>query len=297
MKIKDSFSRKLFIFVNTLIMIGLIIITLYPMLYVLFASFSSPSALMAHEGLLLYPLKFTTIAYSAVAENPFIFSGYAITIWVVVVSVAIQLVLTLFGAYFFTRKNVMHKKMLMLIIMFTVYVGGGLIPTYLMYKGMGLENSLWVLVLPGMVNTTHLIILRTAIYGVPDSLEEAATIDGAGHYTILFKIITPLVVPTLAVIAMYSIVGHWNAWFNASIFIRDRAKFPLQLILREILIQNDTSSMDNALTSGVDMGEKAMLNTTIQYATIMVATLPVLCIYPFLQKYFVKGTTIGAVKE
>ncbi len=297
MKIKDSFSRKLFIFINTLIMIGLIIITLYPMLYVLFASFSSPSALMAHEGVLLYPLKFTTIAYSAVAKNPYILSGYAVTVWVVVTSVVIQLVLTLFGAYFFTRKNVMHKKMLMLIIMFTVYVGGGLIPTYIMYKGMGLENSLWVLILPGMVNTTHLIIMRTAIYGVPDSLEEAATIDGAGHFTILFKVITPLVVPTLAVIAMYSIVGHWNAWFNASIYIRDRAKFPLQLILREILIQNDTSSMDNSVISGVDMGEKAMLNTTIQYATIMVATLPVLCIYPFLQKYFVKGTTIGAVKE
>lgn len=295
MVIKDSLSRKIFVFCNTIFLIFLALTCVYPILYVLFASLSSPTALMAHEGLLLKPLKFTTEAYKMVAKNPYILSGYAVTIFTAGVGTICTVLATTVGAYFFSRRNVMHQKMFMLIIVITMYIGGGLIPTYLLYKGLGLENNLLVLIIPGLVGTGNLIILRTAFYSVPDSLEEAAMIDGAGHVTTLFKVLFPLILPTIAVIAMYCIVGHWNAWFNASIYIRDRSMFPLQLILREILLQNDTSSMEDSLF--MDLGERAMISMTIQYAVIIVATAPILCIYPFVQKYFVKGTMVGAVKE
>jgi len=295
MVIKDSLSRKIFVAFNTIFLIFIAIISVYPLLYVLFASFSSPTALMAHEGLLLKPLNFNTMAYKMVAKNPYIASGYAVTIFTAGVGTIATTLFTTIGAYFFSRKNVMHQKLLMIIIVITMYIGGGLIPMYLLYKSIGLENNLLVLILPGLVNTSHLIILRTAFYSVPDSLEEAAMIDGAGHLVTLFKVLFPLILPTMAVIAMYNIVGHWNSWFNASIFIRDREKFPLQLILREILMQNDTSSMENTLL--MDVGDRSMISMTIQYAVIIVATAPILCVYPFVQKYFVKGTMVGAVKE
>lgn len=294
MKNNDSLSRKLFLLFNNIIMIGIVLVMVYPLLYVIFASFSSPTAFMAHTGLLWRPLNFTLAAYQAVLKNKFLYSGYGVTILVAVSNTVMQLFLTLLGAYFFTRKNVMHQKFLMLLIVITMYFGGGLVPTYLLYKSIGLENSLWGLILPGVVSPTNLIIMRTAFYGVPDSLVESATIDGAGHLKILFKVIAPLVLSTVAVIAMYAIVGCWNSWFMASILIRDKSKYPLQLILREILIQNDTSSMENTLSN---YGERAMISMTIQYAVIVVSTAPVLCAYPFVQKYFVTGTMMGAVKE
>lgn len=280
---------------NTIFLIFIALISVYPLLYVLFASFSSPTALMGHEGLLLKPLKFNIEAYKMVAKNPYIGSGYAVTIYTAFVGSFCTVIFTTVGAYFFSRKNVMHQKMLMIIIVITMYIGGGLIPQYILFRSMGLENNLLVLILPGLVSTSHLIILRTAFYSVPDSLEEAAMIDGAGHFVTLFKVLFPLILPTMAVIAMYNIVGHWNSWFSASIYLRDRSLFPLQLILREILLQNDTSSMENTLM--MDVGDRSMISMTIQYAVIIVATAPILCVYPFVQKYFVKGTMVGAVKE
>ena len=290
---KESLGRKTFIIINGLLLLLLTIITLYPLLYVVFASFSNANAFMAHDGILLYPLKPTIAAYTATFRNSFILTGYRNTIFVVVVGTALNMVMTTVAAYFFSRKNVRFQKFLLKIVMFTMYFNGGLIPTYLWIKQLGLLDNLLALIIPGAIATTNMIILRTAFYNVPESLEESAKLDGAGHFVLLTRIIIPLIMPTLAVIALYYSVGHWNAWFNASIYISSKTLYPLQLVLREILITNDTSAM----LDDVALAEQAYISETIKYAVIVVSTVPILCLYPFLQRYFVQGVMIGAVKE
>lgn len=292
MKIKESVGQRVFNIFNIILMVFVIIVTLYPMLYIAFASFSSPNELMAHKGLLLKPLGFSIASYGAVFKNPMISTGYANTLFVVVVGVTLNIVLTSMGAYFLSRKGVMLKNEIMFLIVFTMFFSGGLIPFYFTVKDLHIDNSLWALILPGAISTFNLIIMRTAFLSIPDSLEESAKLDGAGHFTILFRIILPLSLPTVAVLVLYYGVAHWNAWFNAMIFLRKRELFPLQLVLRGILIDNDTNSM----SQGAATGDQEMISQTIKYAVIMVATLPILALYPFLQKYFVKGALIGAVK-
>lgn len=294
MKIKESKSRIAFEIFNTVFMIFMVIITLYPLLYVLFASFSDSAALTRlGGGILLRPLNFTTDAYVKAFKNPSIVSGYMNTLFILVFGVIISLALSSVGAYFLSRKDVFFLKPITILIMFTMWFSGGLIPFYLIVKEANLTGSLWSLIIPTAINTYNMIILRTAFASVPTSLEESAFIDGAGHFTILFKIMIPLSKASLAVIALYYGVGYWNGWFNASIFLQGSAeKWPLQLVLRQILIANDTASM----TQGVADGDKEMIGESIKYAVIVIATLPILCVYPFIQKYFVKGVMIGAVK-
>lgn len=293
MSIKQSKSRYLFILCNTMLLALAVILTLYPLLYVVFASLSEPNLLIAAKGILLKPQGFSLDSYVAVFKNDMVLRGYWNTAIIVVIGVCINMVLTIIAAYFYSRKNVMHQKFFTMMMIITMFFSGGLIPLYLIVKGIGLEDNLLALMLPGAINATNVIIMRTAFYGIPQSLEESARIDGAGHLRILTSVIIPLSLPTIAVVALYYVVAHWNSWFNASIYIRDRKLFPLQLILREILISNDTSRMD--MDSSI--ADKAMIGETIKYAVIIVATLPVLVVYPFLQKYFVKGVMIGAVKE
>ena len=290
---KETPGRKIFIVINGILLFFLTAVTLYPLLYVAFASFSNANALMAHDGALLYPLKPTIAAYKATFRNSSILTGYRNTAFVVISGTTLNIVMTTAAAYFFSRKNVMHQKLLLRIVMFTMYFSGGLIPTYLWIKKLGLIDNLLVLIIPGAITTTNMIILRTAFYNVPESLEESARIDGAGHFTLLTKIIVPLIMPTLAVIALYYSVGHWNSWFNASIYIKKKTLYPLQLVLREILISNDTSAM----MDDVALSEQAYISETIKYAVIVVSTVPILCLYPFLQRYFVQGIMVGAVKE
>lgn len=293
MKRNESISWSLFNTINIMCLLFLTVITLYPMVYVLFASMSKPSLFMAHQGILLWPDGLDTEAYRLVFKNPMIGKGYRNTIFIVVVGVAINIIMTSLGAYFLSRKNVLWRNVIMFLIIFTMYFSGGLIPFYMTVKQLHIDNSLWALILPSAINTFNLIIMRTAFAGIPDSMEESAKLDGAKHFTILFRIILPLSLPTVAVMILYYSVGHWNSWFNALLFIRKRDLYPLQLILREILLSNDTNSM---LT---DIGnlDKGLVNATIKYAVVIVATLPVLAIYPFLQKYFVHGVMIGALKE
>lgn len=290
-KFKTSLGSKIFDIGNVVFMSSLIVLILIPLIHVVSASFSSPSAYVRHEGLLLYPLDFCLDAYKAVAKNKNIITGYMNTIFIVVVGTALNVMVTLVAAYSLSRKNVMWSNLLMLGIVFSMYFSGGMIPFYLVVKGVGLNNSIWSLILPSAISTYNLIIMRTAMVSVPDSLEESAKLDGANHWVILWKIMVPLVKPTIAVICLYYAVTHWNSWFNAMLFIRDKSGYPLQLVLREILLQNDTSAMTAG--SGVD---DYLISETIQFATIVVATLPILTIYPFIQKYFVKGVMIGAVK-
>lgn len=292
MSIKRTTGENIFNLFNIVFMLIMIVLTLYPMIYIVFASFSNPNDFMMAEGLLLKPLGFSLTSFEAVFKNPNIMSGYVNTLIVVSCGVILNIFMTVLGAYVLSRKGLMLNKFLTLFIIFTMYFHGGLIPFYLTVKNLHLDNSLLALIVPTAINTFNLIIMRTAFAAVPDSMEESAKLDGASHLTILFKIMIPLALPTVAVLVLYYGVYHWNAWFNAMVFIRKRDLFPLQLILREIIIQNSTSDM----TLGAGAGDAQMLSETIKYAVIIVATAPILALYPFLQKYFVKGVMVGAVK-
>lgn len=292
MKIKRSVGEQTFNVINIAITFFIMMITLYPLLYILFASFSSPTELMMHDGLLFRPLGFFPETYLAVFKNPNIISGYINTIIIVSCGTALNILMTVLGAYVLSRKGVFFNGAITMMIIFTMYFSGGLIPGYLLVRGLHLDNTLLALIIPGAINTFNLIIMRTAFAAVPDSMEESAKLDGASHFTILTRIMFPLAGPTIAVLVLYYGVEHWNSWFNAMIYLRKRSLFPLQLILREIVVQNDTASM----TMGAGSGDTQMLSETIKYAVIVVATAPILALYPFLQKYFVKGVMIGAVK-
>ena len=293
MHIKESPSRKAFNVFNIIFMLCMIVITLYPLLYVVFASMSDSNELMKHSGLLLKPVGFSWAAYKAVFLNPNILQGYKNTIIVLISSVAVSMFLTCLAAYVLSRKNVLFNGVITFIIMFTMFFSGGMIPTYLLVNNLGLTNTYWALILPTAISTYNMIIMRTGFAAIPESLEDSAKIYGANHFTILFKIVIPLAKPTMAVIVLYYAVACWNSWFNAMIYLQKRRDLqPLQLILRGILIENDTSNMQDG-NVGQDTESIA---ESIKYAVIVVATLPILAIYPFLQKYFIKGIMIGAVK-
>ncbi|GIN55967.1 carbohydrate ABC transporter permease [Lederbergia ruris] len=293
MKIKASLGERIFDFLNVLFMLVLVFATLYPFLYVLFSSLSDPGLLAKNRGILYLPLGFTVKAYELVFQNPMIIVGYLNTIFYVVVGTTINILLTSIGAYALSRKNAMLTKPIMMFITFTMFFSGGLIPTYLLIGQLGMIDTRWALIIPNAISVWNLIIMRTSFKGIPDSLEESARIDGANDWTILFRIILPLSLPVIAVMILFYGVGHWNAYFDAMIYLRNNDLWPLQLVLREILIENST---DNFIT-GVGGGDRYPIGETVKYATIIVATLPILFLYPFLQKYFVKGVMIGSIKE
>jgi putative aldouronate transport system permease protein len=292
---KRTFSEQIVYVFVILFMIGMMIVTLYPFLYVLFSSLSNPADLMMTRGALLAPVGGVTLAaFQAVMDNPMILVGYRNTLFYVVAGTILNLTMTVLGAYALSRKNVMFKNWIMLGIVFTMFFHGGIIPRYLLIsQTLNMQDNPLALILPGAIGTFNLIILRTAFETVPVALEEAARMDGANDFQILWSVIIPTSLPALAVITLFYAVAHWNAWFDAMLFLRHRDWYPLQLVLREILISNSTATM----TSGATAGDVMPLGETIKYATIVVATIPVLCIYPFLQKYFVKGVMIGAIKE
>jgi len=293
MRQKRSAGELTFDLFNTVLMLALIATTLYPFIYVLFASLSDAVELMKHRGIMWAPQGFSLEAYRTVLTNENIVGGYRNTIFYVVVGSAFNLLMTSLGAYVLSRRNVMLKKQLMIMIMITMFFGGGLIPTYLLINDLGLYNTRGALIIPAAINTWNLIVMRTSFQAVPYSLEESARIDGANDFTILFRIIIPLSLPVLAVMTLFYAVGHWNSYFSALIYLTDASKFPLQLVLREVLL---TNNMEEMLT-GIPSDARHQVAQTIKYATIMVATVPILVLYPFLQKYFVKGVMIGSLKE
>lgn len=290
---KKSASDYIFYTIVGAVMIFLALITLYPFLYVLFASLSDPQRFLTYKGILLRPIGFTLESYKAVINNPNIFIGYKNTIFIVVVGTAINLVFTSMGAYFLSRRGPLWRSPIMFLVTITMFIDGGLIPNYLLIKQLGMYDSLWALIIPGAISTFNLIIMRTAFQGIPAGLEESARIDGASDWVILFKLILPLSKPTLVVMGLFYAVSHWNSWFNANIYLSSASKFPLQLILRNIVINNEVADM----TMGAAMGASYAMSFTIKYATVMVATLPILMVYPFIQKHFVKGVMVGSLKE
>lgn len=289
---KRTKGEKVFSVFNVFIMLITIFITIYPMLHVFFASISDPVLFAKHRGPMIHPLGFSIESYKFVLRTPAIATGYINTLFLVIVGTSINIILTVICAYSLSRKHFYLRKALMIFITFTMFFSGGLIPLYLIVKKLNLFNSLFSLILPFAIVTFNMIIVRTYFEGIPAALEESAKIDGANDLVILFKIFLPIAMPSIAVIGLYYAVNHWNSWFYATCFITDRNKFPLQLILRQILILNN---MDGVSTGGQGLGEMDIAES-IKHATVMITTIPILCVYPFLQKYFVKGMTVGSVK-
>jgi putative aldouronate transport system permease protein len=286
-------GERVFNILNTVFMLSLMLITFYPFLYVVLASFSDAGLLIKHRGLLLKPLGINFMSYKMVFRNPILFSSYLNTIIYVVSGTTISVFLTIFGAYSLSRKKLMLRMPIMFFILFTMWFSGGMIPLFLLIRNLHLLNNRLALVLPNAVSAYNLIVTLTYFRGIPDSLEESAKIDGANDYVIMFRIIVPLAVPVISVITLFYSVGIWNSWFHAMIFLNKRDLFPVQLVLREILVLNDTAGV---IGGAVAQGDQMQIGETIKYATAVVATLPILMIYPFVQKYFVKGVMVGAIK-
>ena len=289
-KIRRSAGEVVFSAFNMILLAFFSLLTTYPMLYVVYSSLSEGAKLSAHRGLLLWPQGFDTSAFAVVLKNNLILTGYRNTLIILVLGVILNVIMTSICAYFLSRSNLPLQKIFSRLIIFTMFFSGGLVPSYLVVQTLNLYNTLWALIFPGAMSTYNMLIMRSYFLSIPRSLEEAAKIDGAGHVRILLKVILPVSMPVVAVMILYYGVGHWNSWFNAMIYIRNKELYPLQLVLRDILIRN---KQDELISSEAD---RAKVSDTIKYATIVVSTLPILCIYPFLQKYFVSGLTIGAVK-
>ena len=285
---KNAEDIILDLFVYTLLII-IMIVTLYPMWYVCIASISDSTSLVRDPGLMLWPKKISWGAYSLVFKNAKFLNGFKNSLIVLGVSIPYNMILTLLAGYFMAKPKMMWKKVIVWMMLFTMYFNGGLIPTYFNIKDLGLYNKLWALILPGGISVYNAIICRTSIQAIPDSLRESAYLDGANDIQVLFKIVVPLIKATLAVLILYYGVAHWNSWMNATIYLNENRLMPIQNVLRAVLME----SRDLIESGGDGYNEYA---ETIKYAAIIVSTAPILCVYPFLQKYFVKGALIGAVK-
>lgn len=288
---------KIFFVCNYIFMFVLALVTLYPMLYVLFCSLSSPNEFALVRGMMFKPAGFSLEGYSMVFKMNTILIGYRNTLLYVVGGTVISMVFTIIGAYILSHTDFMLKKITMVLIVFTMYFGGGMIPTYLTVVQMGLINTIWAVMLPGAVSVYNMIVLRTSFKGIPTALIESATIDGASDATVLFRIVLPLSGAALATITLFYAVGNWSAWYNAMVYLQNRRDlYPLQLYLRELLIlDKSTDAFMNSLSGA--SANSYLLKEIMKYCAIIVSTVPVLVIYPFIQKYFVKGVMVGAIKE
>lgn len=276
-------------------MILLSIITLYPMLYVLFASFSDPVAFSMHKGLLFKPAGFSTLGYQSVISMKTFWRGYRNTLFYLVAGTTINMMLTILGAYVLSRRFMLRRP-IMLLMIFTMYFGGGMIPTYLTVKNMGLTGTVWSVLLPGCVSVYNLIILRTGFESIPESLIESAEMDGANDLTIMLKIVLPLSKASLATIVLFYAVSRWGEWYNAMVYLEsNRSLYPLQMVLREALVEGQ--NLDTTVDSvGVSSAQQLLVKEITKYSMVIISTVPVLVVYPFVQKYFVKGVMVGAVK-
>ena len=293
-KRKKSLSDRIFVICNTIFMIAFVVITLYPVLNTLAISFNDGTDAL-RGGIYLIPRKFTLKNYITVLQKDDLITGAIVTVARTVVGTLLALVSNAILAFVVSRKNFLFKKQLSLFWVITMYVNGGLIPTFLLFKGLHLTNSFWVYVIPGMVNAFNMLVIRTYMNGIPDSLEESAQLDGAGYTTIFTKIISPLCKPVYATVALFVAVGQWNSWFDAMLYNRMSDKLTtLQYELMKLL-----SSVTNQGTSAEAMKNSTgtVTPTSVRAAATILTMLPIICIYPFLQQYFVAGLTLGGVKE
>ena len=295
----NSFSRqsrgdKIFNVINGLLIAVVLIMIIYPLWFVIIASVSDPAKVLGGQVILM-PRKFTLEGYRMVFRDPMIMTGYRNTLFYTVTGTAINLVMTILAAYPLSRKDWVGRGFFMGVLMFTMFFSGGIIPTYLMMNSLGMINTVWAMILPGAVSVYSTIIMRTfGVNSIPPELQEAAQVDGCSNTRLLLQIVLPLSKQILAVMVLFYGVAHWNAFFNALIYLTESKRYPLQLVLRSILIQN-TASQD--MLGDLDtMGSRVMMAETIKYALIIVSTLPMMILYPFQQRFFEKGVMVGAVK-
>ncbi|WP_433939581.1 carbohydrate ABC transporter permease [Paenibacillus lautus] len=295
LNIKRTPGEKLADIIILVLSILVTIVILYPLIFVLFASFSDPRQIW-DKPLLLFPAGFNLDSYAKVFENSEIWSGYANTLLYALVGTAINIMMTVFGAYPLSRKRFYGKGLFTLLFAFTMFFSGGLIPLYLVNKELGLLNTMWALVLPGAISAYNMIIMRTYFQTrIPVELEESAYVDGCNDFHMLFRIVLPLSMPIIAVMILFYGVGHWNSYFDAMIYLTDRGKFPLQLILREILVQNDFKEMAG-ISVGAEYADQMMVKEGLKYAIVVLSALPLLLLYPLLSRFFEKGIMVGAIK-
>jgi len=280
-----------------LILIGSGVITLIPMVNVWAISLSE-----AHEvfrnPMLLWPRSFTLEAYHYIFNTSVLLKSFGITVFVTVVGTLLNLVFTATGAYGLSKTHVPGHKLMLWIVIIPMLFGAGLIPTYMLLKNIGLLNSIWVLIVPQLVAPFNLILMRNFFWSIPESLEESAQIDGASELRVLWSIILPLSMPVIATVGLFYAVGHWNDFFTGLFFISDNSKWPLQMVLRSIIIDFNMLNMGNQMSGGSmhDASKMVVQPENIKAATIIFAIVPILVVYPFLQKYFVKGIMLGSVK-
>jgi len=283
-----------FYLMNNIILLFALIAVAYPIIYVFSASFSSPAAVMAGR-VMLWPVEPSIEGYKAVFKESRILTGYANTVFYTVAGTLVNLFLTVICAYPLSRKDFYGRGVFMFMITFTMIFSGGMLPTYLVVKEMGLINTRWALILPGAIGVFNVIVTRTFYQSnISDDLLEAAVLDGCDNFRFLWQIVIPLSKAITAVMILYYAVGHWNQYFSAFIYLNERSLYPLQIFLREILIMNQVSA--DLTYDPTLMAAKQGLSDLLKFSLIIVSSLPIWCVYPFVQKHFVKGVMIGSVK-
>lgn len=286
---------KVVYFINYILLAMLLIIVLYPLIYIVSCSFSSGDALMTGRVRFL-PVEPTLDSYKAVFKYSSIWTGYANSLLYTGLGTLVSIVVTLFAAYPLSRDDFMGKKIITRIFLFTMMFSGGLIPSYLLIKNLGLIDSMWSIILPGAVSAYNVIVARTYFkQTIPKELLEAAQMDGCSDFKFFNAIVIPLSTPIIAVLCLWTAVGHWNSYFNPMIYINTEAKFPLQLVLRKILLLSQVN-LNSGNVDPLVLQKNMYLSEMLKYGTIIISTLPLMIIYPFVQKYFVKGVMIGSVK-
>jgi putative aldouronate transport system permease protein len=289
---KKGLGDYIFDTFNVLFLLFLVLVTLYPFMYIVFASFSDPLRMMVYSGLLLKPLGFQLRGYEIVLANPAIKDGYLVTLFIVTAGTLSSMIASVLFAFVLSRRNLMLHKFITLMAVFTMYFSGGMIPLFLVVRGLHLLDNIWSLIVPGLISTYNVIILRTAFSAIPNEMEESAKLDGAGSIRTLVNILIPLIMPTIAAISLFYMVGYWNSWTAASIYMKTPRKFPLQLVLRAILMRGEVELADS------NMGQVTNENLIqiVKYCTMVVTMIPIVIVYPFIQKFFTKGVMIGAIK-
>lgn len=292
MKIKESMGSRIFQ-VSVYIIVGLVMIAcLYPFYYIAIVSVSNGMDVM--KGVVkLFPVGLNFESYKIVLKDPNIGRSYINTIVYTIVGTAGNIIFTTLCAYPLSRKKFYGRNAFTMMIVFTMFFGGGMIPSYLVVQNLHMINTIWALVLPGAISTYNMIIMRTFFTGIPESLNESAYIDGANDIQIFSKIILPLSLPVIATMVLFYSVDHWNSFFGALLYINEKKKLPLQLVIRNMVIAGDLADQNASMGAATNF---ITTDTTIKYALIMVSTLPILIIYPFVQKYFVKGVMVGSLK-
>ncbi|MCS7459158.1 carbohydrate ABC transporter permease [Paenibacillus doosanensis] len=289
-----SFENRCFEAIVYTLLTVVAVLVLYPLVFVLSASVSDPAAVLNGE-MWLWPKDLSFVGYKKVLENHDLLRSYTNTIVYTVIGTAINLVMTVMAAYPLSQKSFYGRNVITAFMVFTMFFSGGLVPAYMLVKQLGMLNSMWALLIPGAVSVWNIVIMRTFFQNsIPSEMQEAAAIDGCSDWKALWRIVLPLSMPILAVMVLFYAVGHWNAYFSALIYLTDRELYPLQLLLREILVQGEMEHMVNVGDSS--HAKTIMDQEAVKYAVVVVANLPILLLYPFLQQYFVKGIMIGALK-